>query len=114
MIGVARRIALLESAGFGAILRPTLRRRKPNHPQRCAMISRSPVRISAAGADCCAIRRPWRGILLAVYFPVPLSRTICGVPFALSVIVSVPLCFIAALGVNVTVIVHDKSAARLG
>jgi hypothetical protein len=55
-----------------------------------------------------------RRILQAVYFPSPFSFTICVLPFALSVIVSVPVCFIAALGVNVTVIVHDESAARLG
>jgi hypothetical protein len=31
----------------------------------------------------------------------------------LSVIVSIPVCFVAALGVNVTAIVHDEPAARL-
>src|ERR1039458_6322210 len=48
------------------------------------------------------------------YFPVPLNDTACVPPFALSVIVSVPVCFIAELGVNVTEIVHEEPAARLG
>ena len=65
----------------------------------------------------------WEGMArekgAAVYFdleafPVPDSGTDCGEPFALSVIVSVPVCFIAALGVNVTMIVHEELAARLG
>ena len=43
----------------------------------------------------------------------PLSGTVCVLPFALSVIVSVPVCFIAALGVNVTEIAHEEPAARL-
>lgn len=49
----------------------------------------------------------------ARYFPVPDNETCCGLWFALSVIVSVPVCFIAALGVNVTEIVQDEPAARL-
>jgi hypothetical protein len=45
---------------------------------------------------------------------VPLSLTVCVLWFALSVIVSVPVCLVGgALGVNVTEIEHDAPAARL-
>src|SRR5271170_1424280 len=47
------------------------------------------------------------------YFPVPLSGTFCMPPFALSVIVSVPVSLVAALGVNVTEIEQAAPAARL-
>ena len=47
------------------------------------------------------------------YFPVPLKFTVCLLPFALSVIVSVPVCLVAAFGLNVTEIEHDAPAARL-
>ena len=44
----------------------------------------------------------------------PLSLTVCVLWFALSVIVSVPVCLVGgALGVNVTEIEHDAPAARL-
>ena len=45
--------------------------------------------------------------------PVPDNDTRCGAWFALSVIVSVPVCAPAALGVNVTAIVQDKPVGRL-
>jgi hypothetical protein len=48
------------------------------------------------------------------YCPLPLSGTVCLLPFALSVIVSVPVCSTAALGVNVTTIVQAAPAARVG
>jgi hypothetical protein len=51
--------------------------------------------------------------LRETYFPVPESGTFCIPPFPLSVIVSVPSCLVAALGVNVTEIEHDAPAARL-
>jgi len=45
---------------------------------------------------------------------VPLSDTVCVLWFALSVIVSVPVCLVGgALGVNLTEIEHDAPAARL-
>ncbi len=47
------------------------------------------------------------------YFPVPLSCTVCGVPFALSVIVSVPVCLPAMPGVNLTEIEQLAPAARV-
>ena len=50
---------------------------------------------------------------VAAYFPVPVIVTVCLLPFALSVIVSVPVCFIGAPGVNVTEIVQKEPAARV-
>src|SRR5271154_3554075 len=47
------------------------------------------------------------------YFPVPLSGTFRIPPLALSVIVSVPVSLVAALGVNVTEIEQAAPAARL-
>jgi hypothetical protein len=44
---------------------------------------------------------------------VPLSCTVCVLPCALSVIVSVPICFMPALGVNVTETVQEEPAGRL-
>lgn len=43
----------------------------------------------------------------------PLSCTVCVLPCALSVIVSVPICFMPALGVNVTETVQEEPAGRL-
>ena len=43
----------------------------------------------------------------------PLKATVCELPFALLVIVSVPVCSVATLGVNVTAIVQEEPAGRL-
>jgi hypothetical protein len=43
----------------------------------------------------------------------PLSSTVCVPPFALSVIVSVPVCLFATLGANFTEIVQEDPALRL-
>jgi hypothetical protein len=45
--------------------------------------------------------------------PVPLSAMVCGEPFALSLMVSVPVRATAAVGVNVTDIVQFDPAATL-
>lgn len=47
------------------------------------------------------------------YFPVPDNDMCCGLWFALSVIVSVPVCFVAELGVNVTEILQEEPGASV-
>src|ERR1700739_1905420 len=47
------------------------------------------------------------------YFPVPLVDTLCVPPVALSVIVMVPVCCPAALGVKVTEIVQEAPATSV-
>jgi hypothetical protein len=45
--------------------------------------------------------------------PVPLSETLCGLPVALSVTVTVPFAAPATVGVKVTLIVHFASEASV-
>lgn len=45
--------------------------------------------------------------------PIPVSVTVCGVPFASSVIETLPLKSLSISGENVTLIVHCAPAGRL-
>lgn len=49
--------------------------------------------------------------LTVPFTPVPVRFTICGLPPALSVMVIVPACAPAAVGVNLTLIAHFALAA---
>lgn len=46
--------------------------------------------------------------------PVPVSVTACGLPFALSVIETLLVKSLSISGANVTLMVHDALAGRLG
>src|SRR5208282_4230437 len=55
-----------------------------------------------------------RGVHAYLLLPLPLSCTVCGLLFALSVITSVPNSSAAAFGVNVTAIEQTAPATRVG
>ena len=50
-------------------------------------------------------------VVMEMPVPVPVRATVCGLPVALSVIVTVPGRLPADVGVNVTLIVHFAAAA---
>ena len=53
------------------------------------------------------------GVKLAVVEPVPVRFTICGLPYASSLMVSVPLRVPEAVGVNVTLIAQPELGASV-
>jgi len=53
------------------------------------------------------------GVKLTAVIPLPLKLTVCGLPLALSVILSVSVLVPSALGVKVTEILQLAPAARV-